>query len=101
MATLYIQELSAIGGGGNHPVSGAQQPPITEQIVNISGSSTQSATLHVNTTMLRINTDSTCSILFGANPTATTSNARLAANQTEYFTVPPNSGFVVAVIANS
>lgn len=101
MATLYLAELNAIGGGGNHPVSGAQWPPVTEQTINITGSSLQSNILNNNTTLLRINVDTACSIEIGVNPTASTVTARLAANQTEYFSVPPNSGYKVAVISNS
>lgn len=101
MAVLYLTELNAIGGGGNHPISGAQWPAVFEQVVNITGSSVQSAVVHPNTTLLRINVDAPCSIAIGTNPTATTVNARLAANQTEYFSIPPNSSYMVAVVSNS
>ncbi len=101
MAVLYLAELNAIGGGGNHPISGAQWPPVAEQVISISGLSLQSATVHGNTTLLRINVDTPCSIAIGVNPTATVVTARLAGNQTEYFSIPPNSGYKVAVISNT
>lgn len=101
MAILYVAELSAIGGGGNHPISGAQWPPINEQIIVIGGGSANSTTLNNNTTLLRINCDSSCSIAIGLNAIATTANARMSAGQTEYFSVPPNSGYRVAVVFNS
>src|SRR6267142_5973338 len=100
MANLYLAELNAIGGGGNHPISGAQWPPVTEQVISITGASVQSALLNKNTTLLRVNVDSACSISIGSNPTATLSTARLAANQTEYFSIPPNASYKIAVIAN-
>lgn len=101
MSTLYLTELNAIGGGGNHPISGGQWPPVTEQIVSITGASVQSSILNNNTTLLRINVDAACSISIGPNPTATTAKARLAANQTEYFSVPRGLGYQVAVISNT
>ena len=99
MSILYIAEFNFIGGGGNHPIQGAFVPPITEQTVSIGGGSTSSNAFSANTTMVRICSDATCSIAFGASPTAGTTNMRLAANQTEYFTVIP--GQKVAVITNT
>ena len=101
MAILYLTELNAIGGGGNHPVSGGQWPPVTEQVVNITGASVQSAVLNNNTTLLRINVDVACSIAIGPNPIATVVKARLAANQTEYFSIPRGLNYQVAVISNT
>jgi hypothetical protein len=51
--------------------------------------------------MVRIHTDAICSISFGTAPTATATNRRLAANQTEYFGVPLGGSYKVAVISNS
>lgn len=101
MATLYIGEFCAIGGGGNFPIAGAQQPPIVEQTVAIGGASVQSSAFNAKTTLLRIHCDVVCSILFGTNPTATAAKARLGANQTEYFSVPAGLSYKVAVITNT
>ena len=51
--------------------------------------------------MVRIHTDSICSIEFGAIPTATTSIARMVVGQTEYHGVMSNTGMMVAAITNS
>lgn len=108
MATLYITEFQALGQAGlptngfgpNGPTQAAQQPPVADQTpVSITGASAQSAAFNAATTLVRIHTDSICSILFGTNPTATTANARMVAGQTEYFGVLP--GMKVAVIANT
>lgn len=96
MAVLYITELQPYEVSGL-PV--AIMPPVAEQTVAIGGSSTASAAFNANTGLVRLHTDSTCSVEFGGTPTATTSTARLAANQTEYFAVHP--GTKVAVIANT
>jgi hypothetical protein len=101
MATLYVTEFNAGGGVSNFPLSAAQQTPVAEQTVNIGGASAQSNAFNANTTLVRLHTDAICSIEFGANPTSTALKARMAANQTEYFSIPPNSGWKVAVITNS
>jgi len=96
MATLYISEYPGYELN-NLPV--AIEPPLVEQTVAISGGSAQSAAFNTSTRLVRIHTDSICSILFGSNPTATATNKRLAANATEYFVVSP--GYKVAVISNT
>jgi len=76
------------------------EPPVAEQKIT-DGSSTQSAAFSAKTRMVRIHTDSICSIEFGTNPTATTSTARMVAGQTEYHGVTPNTGMMVAAITNT
>ena len=99
MSTLYICEYSQPSTFvGNVPVG---LEPGADQTVAISGSSGQSSTLKNNTTLVRLETDTICSVLFGTNPTATSGSKRLSANQTEYFGVPLNSGFKIAVISNT
>lgn len=101
MTLLYITEYPGTGydhGGG---VAVANTPAITTQIVNNTGGSAQSAAFNANTRLVRLETDSICSFLFGTNPTATTADPRMAANQTEYFTIQPGNGMKVAVILNS
>jgi hypothetical protein len=96
MATCYIGEYS---GGSPHAMAAPREPPLSEQTVEITGGSLQSAAFSGDTKMIRVNVDAACSILVGPNPTATTTNKRLAANQTEFFTVEP--GHQLAVIANA
>ncbi|HEV7237388.1 MAG TPA: hypothetical protein VGN15_14465 [Ktedonobacteraceae bacterium] len=101
MATLYVTEFGAAGIAGNFPIGVAQQLPTAEQTVAISGASAQSAVFNTNTTLVRLHTDAICSVEFGANPTAAATKMRMAANQTEYFSVPRGSNFKVAVITNT
>ena len=109
MATLYITEFQAIGyagmpplaAGTNGPTQAAQQPVVAEQTVTIGGSSTASAAFNAATTLVRLHTDSICSIEFGTAPTATTATARMVAGQTEYFGVPQAGALKVAVITNT
>src|ERR1700755_1169177 len=99
MATLYVSEYIAISNTGvalqgvmtplsKTPTPAAQEPSV-DQTIGISGSSTQSTTFSDTTTFIRVHTDSICSIAVGLNPTATTQNKRMGANQTEYFGVYP------------
>lgn len=101
MATLYITEFTNLGRDtASLIVPAAGQLPAAEQIVTIGVSSGQSATLNPATCLVRLHNDSICSVIFGVNPTATASSMRMAADQTEYFTVTPGLGFKVAVIGN-
>ena len=100
MAFLYVTEFASIGGISNFPIQSAQTPALAEQRVAISGSHHESAAFDTNTKFVRLNTDAICSVAFGTSATAaTTSDARMAANQTEYFSVLP--GQLVSVIANT
>lgn len=101
MPNLYITEFAQEGIdalGQVMPV--AKQLPLASQKVVFS-TSAQSATLNANTTLVRLNTDGPCSVLFGTNPTATTSDMRMALDQTEYFAVQANSGLKIAAISNT
>lgn len=95
MATLYITEFRYIGDRG---VQAAECPPLADQTVSIGGGSLQSAAFNDGTKFIRVHTDTNCSVLVGANPTATTGKLRIAAGQTEYFSV--QGGQKIAVITN-
>lgn len=106
MALLYIAEYAASG----RDITGRQlqapmQPPLAEQTVVNTGASAQSVALNVKTTMVRLHTDSICSYLVGANPTATTANSRMAANTTEYIAIDKQAGLdgalKIAVVLNT
>lgn len=109
MASLYVTEYQGVGqvdpGGaeGTAYFATAQAPKgpaLAEQKVAITGVTAQSAAFNRFTKLVRLHTDVVCSIsIGGTNPAATTSSARLAANQTEYFSVDP--GDKVAVISNA
>jgi hypothetical protein len=104
MATLYVAEYkllsSTLSSLNFAPVTtqAPQEPPTTEQVVSIAASSTASQPFNQSTTLIRVHADSICSVAIGTNPTATTTNKRLAANQTEYFGVA--AGQQIAVIQN-
>lgn len=110
MTTLYITEFASLAqdttaGGG---VLLAKWPYVAKQTLSNTGGSTPSNPFNAATRFIRVHTDAICSIVIGnagqtagvaVAPTATTSDARMAANSTEYFAVSP--GDKLSVIANT
>jgi hypothetical protein len=93
MAVLYISEYTQ--NTIDLPVV-ASEPSTASQAVTFT-TSTQSAAFRNDTRLVRLHTDTNCFVKFGTNPTATTAtDARMAANQTEYFRVFP--GHKVAAV---
>jgi len=94
MGKVYVAEFA------DSDINSSKEPPLAEQTISTSGSSTQcSNAFHARTRLVRVHTDTIVSIAFGANPTATVNTRRLAANQTEYFSV--EGGFKIAAIENT
>jgi hypothetical protein len=98
MATLYISEYKDMPVTIGQFLPVAQEPAITTQTVAIT-TTTQSAAFNTNTRFIRVHVDAICSIKFGASPTAVTTDARMAANTTEYFGVI--AGQKLAVVTNT
>jgi hypothetical protein len=101
MAKLYITEYGTIAAlpataNGQVPF----EPPLAEQVLDFTGGPATSAAFQQYTRMIRMNCDATCSLIVGANPSASTSNGRWATNQTEFRGVPEGQGFKVSVIGN-
>ena len=103
MSTVYIAEYVRTGLGPRGKIPVAEDGPIAQQTVAITGASVQSAALNAATTFVRVHTDAICSVAFGANPTATTGNRRMAANTTDYFGIDQSTNTVkkIAVISNT
>lgn len=99
MATLYVTEFAASGvQRGPIPVAFGL-PVVRSNNISMSGASAQSAAFNANTTLIRVHADAICSVLIGTNPTALTTDARMAADQTEYFAVA--AGQKIAAISNA
>lgn len=102
MATLYITEYSLMPmDQNNKPVPIGYEPAVAYQTVAIGGGSLQSSAFNSRTRFVRIHCDAICSIKFGTNPTAVTTESRLAANQTEFFGIQGDQTYKVAVISNT
>lgn len=102
MAKLYVTEFSDIGQTvrGASQIAAVNSGTVDQTPVTFS-TSTQSAAFNAATVLVRIHTDAICSIAFGTNPTATTSNFRMAADQVEYFSVPVGQSYKVAAVSNT
>ena len=103
MSIFFVTEFAAQARDvGGHIVQGTPAYPATaEHTVAISGASARAASLQANTTIVELVSDVICSIEIGANPTATVTSRRLAANVPVQIGVPANSGFQIAAIANT
>lgn len=100
MATLYISEFKqGVSGIGSTWAQMLPQPAITDQVVAVGAGSLKSAAFSANTRAVLLATDTACSILFGDDPVAATTNLRIPANAPPFpFAVQP--GQKVAVIAS-
>lgn len=105
MAKLYLEEFARAGVGRNGiALPAGEEPALATQTVSIGAGSVQSSALNSKTRVVRLAVDATCSIACGSNPTATTSNRRMAANSVEFVGVTPEAvaaGFKYAVITNT
>jgi len=75
--------------------------PGVEQHVAYAGTSVQSSLFQDQTSIVRLYATSDCYVAFGENPTASTSSMFLPAGVIEYFGVPPDSEWQLAVIQSS
>ena len=99
MASVYLTEHYAPKFVGGNLLPAVSMPPIAEQKITIGGASVASSAFNALTQVLGVHAEAVCSVAFGAAPTATSANRRLAAHSTEYFEVTP--GQKVAIITNS
>lgn len=97
MTKLYVTEIyiapedKVIGN-----VAVANLPAATTQALTPTSTSGQSAAFGASTRFVRLHADVAVHVKVGSDPTATTSDLRLAADATEYFGVTP--GDKIAVI---
>lgn len=100
MASLYVREYRDVATSVMAAdVPAGAEPAATDQKLTISGSAAASSAFTATTYFVRVHTDVVCHVEFGDSPTATTSSARMAANQTEFFGVKP--GHKVSVISGA
>ena len=104
-AILYLTEFESLSAdtsaGALAPI--AHCPPVAYQVVYFGATQARSAPFNHRTRIIRLHTDSTCVLQIGDSgaPVAVpgvNGVFRMAANQTEYFSVRP--GAVLAVITS-
>lgn len=99
---LYISEYSRIGQDGRSPLANApEEPVLADQVRSVSGTSAQSAAFNAETNFVELHASEILSVAFGTNPTATTSNMRMAAGDRVLRAVPKGKSYKVAAIANT
>jgi len=107
MAVLYVTEyanIAVLQGGKTTQVP--LEPPLVEQAIAITASSTTTATFNAQTALVRVHTDVICGVKFGTAPvaivsTGTLGSQRMVAGQTEYAAVPLGGAYKIAVIATT
>lgn len=105
MAFCYISEYADLPTVLGQNIPTGKEPAIAIQKIANAGATTASVAFSDRTKFVRVHTDSIQSIAFsraatpGVAPTATTSDARMAAGATEFFGVRP--GDFAAVILNT
>lgn len=91
MALLDVTEMRDLPIDANgRTILCAKLPAIAQQQVTFTTSQASNA-FSADTRFVRVHTDSACRVAFGDAPTATATDMRMAAGQTEFFAVPPGS----------
>lgn len=86
---LYIREYRTISTIGPTIAQIAPEPGADQAPVDFTGGTASSAAFAATTRVVRVWCDVSCSVLFGAAPTASNVNAPLGAGTPEYFAVIP------------
>ena len=107
MAKVYISEYARGTLGSRGTIYSAEEPAVATQVIDTGGGAIASAVFNKETRYIRVHTDGIMSYRFGTAPVAVTTDSRMAANQTEYFGVPPasvdaaNEGYKIGCITNT
>jgi hypothetical protein len=101
MPTLYITELANVGADTQAcGVAAPRVPPLNEQTINLTGSSTPSAPWGPNTRYVMLNTDTACYLAWGPpTPVVPGPQQRMGANETRFYGVI--AGQMLAAMAGS
>lgn len=89
-------------GGGPHvntayPIVPANQYVTKQAAITATGTSAQSAAVQAGTCIVLVQSDEAVYVEFGTNPTATTDSYRIPAGGEQFFSVPFNQAYKVAV----
>jgi hypothetical protein len=98
MAKAYITEYAEPMQFEAESLAVGKEPGIAYQQVSFT-TSTQSSAFNAKTKFIRVHVDAICSFKISSNPTAVTTESRMAASTTEYFAVNP--GDIIAFVTNT
>lgn len=94
MTKAYVTEYARGTLDGRMFLPSGEEPAIATQVIDYTAGVAASATFNVKTRFIRVHVDSIASMKVGAAPVAAVTDARLAANATEYFGLPAPAGEV-------
>jgi hypothetical protein len=100
MAILNVTEYATVMTIANGAVQIPLGEPLATYDIAVGAGSVQGAVLNVATRVVRLNTDVTCRVRLGVNPTAGAADSRFAAAQTEFWGVAA-PGMRVATITSA
>lgn len=99
---LFITEYASLAKDTfDFKIPAGQEPALANTSITISASSTQSAAFNARTSFIMIHAQEATCLAWGTNPTAVTSQQRIAAGETRYVGIPVNAGYKVAGIASA
>lgn len=95
---VYITEYAALARDAfNFHISAGKEPAVAEQVMTISGASSQSAPFNAQTAFIMVHTTEVACLKFGENPTAVTTNHRVGAGETRFYGVNPGQRMAAIV----
>jgi hypothetical protein len=87
---VYITEYAALARDAyNFHISAGKEPAAAEQVMTISGTSSQSAVFNEQTAFIMVHTTEVACLAFGSNPTAVSNRHRVGAGETRFYGVNP------------
>jgi hypothetical protein len=83
--------------GRAYPTVAADQYILSQTPITATGTSAQSAAVSAGAGLVLVQSDEAVYVALGTNPTATTSDYRLQAGGEQFFSIPYNASWKVAV----
>ena len=100
MTKLYVSEYAYMPQQTGVLYQLGAEPAVATQVVDYGAGHAESNAFNAKTKFVRLHTDAICSFKFStAGTAAATTDARMAANQTEFFGVDQASGTALKVSA--
>ena len=96
MATRII-EYGGKDRADTFPVVPATQKITSQAALTATATSAQSVAVNASTSIVLVQSDEAVYVALGTNPTATTNDYRLQVGGEQYFSVPPNGAWKIAV----
>ena len=100
MAIVNVTEYAVLATNSNGGIQIPLGTPLAMYDISVGAGAVAGPVLNTTTKMVRLNADVTCRVRLDTGNTVGSSDARFAANQTEYWGVP-GSGFMISTLASA